>query len=98
MMYFLSLASRHYTYQIFLPPDWFLQCFSISSLRFLHGSVNQGLFWVLISAHIHPIGNLIYSSGSKYLYIQMIPKFISFKFHIHMSNYLGNIKDINLHM
>lgn len=24
MIYFLSLASRHYTYQIFFPPDWFL--------------------------------------------------------------------------
>lgn len=49
-------------------------------------------------SYICPLRNHIQPKGSIYLYVQMISKFIASKFHIHISNYLGNIKNIPLGM
>lgn len=101
-MYFLSVTSgseptrfsSHLTGCDFSVPFVFL----FSSLRTLNGVMTQRLVWVFSSIHIHLLGNVIQPSGSNYLYTQLIPKFISFKFHVHISNHPGNIRDIHLDM
>lgn len=99
----LSLSDfRLRAYQVFLPPHWLCLlssfCFFILLFRPLNGVMTQRLVWVFSSIHIHLLGNVIQPSGSNYLYTQLIPKFISFKFRVHISNHPGNIRDIQLDM
>lgn len=100
---FLSLVPMHHTYQGFHLPQWLLLlCFFCSFILLTQTSQ----WWcdpgISLSPHldsyIHPLRNRIQPNGSIYLYVQMIFKFIASKFHICISNYLGNIKNIPLGM
>lgn len=99
----LPLVPLHHTYQGFHLPQWlFLLCFFCSFILLTQTSqwwCDPGIsLGPPLYSYIHPLRNHIQLNGSIYLYVQTISKFIASKFHIRLSNYLGNIKNIPLGM